>query len=326
MTDIHQIRKIAGKIMEQTATAQELEIFRQYLSSRNKKAVMDEVFVQDAFSRPKQVLRLDEAEKQQMLQHILSHSPVLKQKKPFKMLPVLARVAAVLILCLGAYAVLRWMSNTSRKPIYTDVYTAYGEQKVLWMPDSTRIVLNAGSRLSYAFPYSDDKQEVFLEGEAFFEVAHAARRSFVVHSGKLSTTVLGTSFNVRAYKADPVISVQVKTGKVQVALADRMVTLLPARQAVYLASTGQLQTRDVNTADIAGWTSNRLIFDDQPVMVILNELERVYNIRFNAVNKAALTRRYTIRLNRMTLTYTLETVSALTGLQFQRKDAVIVVK
>lgn len=312
--------------MEQTATAQELETFRQYLSSRDQQAAMNEIFVQDAFLQPEQVLQLDEAEKQQMLRHILSHKPILKQRKPFNIIRMLTRVAAVFILCLGAYAVLRWMNNTSRKPVYTDVYTAYGQQKVVWMPDSTRIVLNAGSRLSYAFPYSHDKQEVFLEGEAFFEVTHAAKRSFVVHSGKLSTTVLGTSFNVRAYKADPVISVQVKTGKVQVALADSMVLLLPARQAVYVASTGQLLTRDVNTTDIAGWTNNRLIFDDQPVTVILNELERLYDIRFNTVNKAALTRRYTIRLNKMPLTYTLETVSALTGLQFQRKDSVIIVK
>jgi ferric-dicitrate binding protein FerR (iron transport regulator) len=332
MADIHQIRAIAGRIMEQTATAQELKIFREYLAGREEHAVMNELFIGDTFTQ-QQVIQLDEAEKQQMLQHILGQAPQSRLRKIINIRHVWPRVAAVLLLCGGGYAVLKRInSSSSRKSEQMDIYTAYGQQKVVRMPDSTKIILNAGSHINYVYSYTNKQQEVFLEGEAFFEVTTDAARTFVVHSGELSTTVLGTSFNVRAYKADPAISVQVKTGKVQVALSSaaatndaKPVTLLPAQQVTY-AGAGNLSIQDVNAMDIAGWTTDKLIFNDQPVTVILNELERVYNIHFNTVNKTALTRRYTIRLKKMPLTYMLETVSVLTGLQFQAKDSMIVIR
>lgn len=331
MADIHQIRAIAGRIMGQTATAQELKIFREYLAGREEQAVMDELFTGDAVA-PKQIIQLDETEKQRMLQHILGHAPQSRLRKIINIRRVWPRVAAVLLLCGGGYTVLKWLNSSSRKPEQMDIYTAYGQQKVVRMPDSTKIILNAGSHISYVYSYTNKKQEIFLEGEAFFEVATDAARAFVVHSRDVSTTVLGTSFNIRAYKGDPAVSVQLKTGKVQVALSNtaatnsaQAVTLLPAQQATYTGA-GNLLVQEVNAADIAGWTTDKLIFNDQSITNILNELERVYNIHFNAVNKTALTRRYTIRLKKMPLSYTLETVSVITGLQFQTKDSMIVVK
>ena len=84
------------------------------------------------------------------------------------------------------------------------------------LPMAAQIVLHPGSKISFIETFDKPKREIFLEGEAFFEVAHDVNRPFFVYTNEVTTKVLGTSFTIRALPQDKNITVAVKTGKVSV--------------------------------------------------------------------------------------------------------------
>lgn len=94
------------------------------------------------------------------------------------------------------------------------------EQKVVSLPDGSSIMLKKGARISYPESFDGDKREVYLTGEAFFEVAKDANKPFFVHANQVITKVLGTSFTIRAVADAPTVTVNVKTGRVAVFLAN----------------------------------------------------------------------------------------------------------
>src|SRR5690606_7892291 len=117
--------------------------------------------------------------------------------------------------------------------------TERGEKARLSLPDGTHILLNSDSRLWYNPDFGKDLERVvYLEGEAFFDVAKDTLHPFKIHSGDITTTVLGTSFNVQAF-ADEEITVSLVSGKVQIenqsALNDSQIYLKPGEQGVYAA-------------------------------------------------------------------------------------------
>jgi transmembrane sensor len=109
--------------------------------------------------------------------------------------------------------------------------------KVFFLPDSSRIWLNANSRFTYPEQFIDTIRNVTLTGEAFFEVRADASRPFIVQAGKTETRVLGTSFNIKAYLQDENVELTVETGKVQFAVKDTIaqqsVVLGPQEQVTY---------------------------------------------------------------------------------------------
>ncbi|HEY0176676.1 MAG TPA: FecR family protein, partial [Pedobacter sp.] len=94
--------------------------------------------------------------------------------------------------------------------------TKAGEQKIITLTDGSRIILNNASKLTYPSVFSRNKREVYLSGEAFFDVKHDSSRPFLVHASHLKVQVLGTSFNIKSYQADHHTTVSVATGKVGV--------------------------------------------------------------------------------------------------------------
>lgn len=98
------------------------------------------------------------------------------------------------------------------------------ENKVIFLPDGSTVFLSPGSRLNYPSTFDGKKKrEVFLQGQGFFDIKHNASRPFIVHSGQVATTVLGTAFNIKAQPHEKYITVTVKRGKVSV--SDRYKTL-----------------------------------------------------------------------------------------------------
>lgn len=150
------------------------------------------------------------------------------------------------------------------------------------LPDGSHIWLNAGSVLSYPAAFKGKTREVVLrEGQAFFDIAHDTAKPFIVHAKTLDITVLGTSFDVKAYKNDRDIKVTVKTGKVGVQMRDKpgqpALMLLPAEQAVVPEKTQKILVNEISKPAIAPWKDNRLVFEDELLVEVLHALERKYN-------------------------------------------------
>lgn len=140
--------------------------------------------------------------------------------------PQMIRWAAAVILFLG----IGWwyfQQNSSKSVIYTELVenapTALIEKEnntdnplLITLSDGSSILLQHGSRLSYPANFAGDKREVYLDGEAFFEVAKNPEKPFLVYANELVTKVLGTSFNIKSFKGQKDIQVIVRTGKVSV--------------------------------------------------------------------------------------------------------------
>lgn len=140
--------------------------------------------------------------------------------------PQIIRWAAAVVLFLG----IGWwyfQQNNSKSVIYTELVanasTTLIEKEnntdkplLITLSDGSSILLQHGSRLSYPANFEGDKREVYLDGEAFFEVAKNPEKPFLVYANELVTKVLGTSFNIKSFKGQKDIQVIVRTGKVSV--------------------------------------------------------------------------------------------------------------
>ncbi|MBC7921543.1 MAG: DUF4974 domain-containing protein [Ferruginibacter sp.] len=176
---------------------------------------------------------------------------------------------------------------------YVEHLTGAGQRLTVVLPDSSRVHLNAGSRVRYPASF-DHRREVSLTGEAFFEVTPHPQRPFTVRAGKLVTTVLGTSFNVSAYPDQPGSRVAVATGKVRVALQNAGVDARPVdrvlltanQQAVLDAPRNTLQKGAVDWGTTLAWRDNVLAFQNERLEEIARRLERWYGVRIELANPA----------------------------------------
>jgi ferric-dicitrate binding protein FerR (iron transport regulator) len=129
------------------------------------------------------------------------------------------------------------------------------QNRVFHLPDGSMVILNYGSKLNYAPGFDHSvKREVYLEGQAFFDIRHDPSRPFIVHTDNVMTTVLGTAFNVKAVKGEKHITVTVSRGKVKVSDQNKTLDLLtPDQQIIYDKTKGNAVKNMVNARDFLQW-------------------------------------------------------------------------
>lgn len=188
------------------------------------------------------------------------------------------RIAATLLLLAGA-ATTYFLLQGPQEVIVT---TAALEKKEVVLPDGSKIFMNQNSKLRYAKSLTGAERAVYLDGEAFFDVAHQEARPFVVYANNTQTQVLGTSFDIRAYAAQPV-EVSVLSGKVAVSektenKEGRRIVLTKGRKAIF--TTGQ-QTEETAIADLnfIAWKENALHFNNISLKNVITILESYYNVK-----------------------------------------------
>ena len=158
--------------------------------------------------------------------------------------------------------------------------TPRGKDCNITLSDGTRVWMNADSRLEYPERFTGTRRTVRLSGEAYFEVAKDARRPFIVESSYLTTTVLGTTFNMRAYSASDA-SVALVEGRLSVApaMGGQPVTVSPGQQVTLSMSRSKptLSTTAVNTYGFTQRKDGYFYFHDATLRQIMTELGRWYN-------------------------------------------------
>jgi len=177
-------------------------------------------------------------------------------------------------------------SKPARKFAMNQLIIPYGKTSEVLLPDRTKVFLNAGSRLIYPENFSGETREVYLVGEAFFEVKHDVNHPFIVMVGDLRIKVLGTRFNVSAYPADNVIETVLAEGKVSLGqnnagFFDKETDLVPDQMASFDKNTKITNVKTVDTDNYTLWTAGILKFESTDLNRILKQVERFYNIRFH---------------------------------------------
>lgn len=161
------------------------------------------------------------------------------------------------------------------------------------LADGSLVRLNAGSRLKFPSVFGPEKREVYLEGEAYFEVQSDANRLFILHSGLADVTVLGTTFNINSYSSRTRVSLV--SGEVVINAKNKMVQLKPGQEATIDRQRGAVSVAPFQSNITLAWMEGLQIFLDTPLRDICDVLERMYNIRIHIDDaKLAATRYYAI--------------------------------
>lgn len=162
------------------------------------------------------------------------------------------------------------------------------------LPDGTMIKLNNRSKLIYPESFSGDLREVFLEGEAYFEVAHNKERPFVVRAGELKIKVLGTAFAVNATSAMPQITATLLEGSIDVSDDRGHKLMKPNQRLTYHVGSGKMLLSDINNAKREiRWTQNVWVLTDTSLLEICQRLERQFNVKFIIMNDNLIGKSFT---------------------------------
>ena len=198
---------------------------------------------------------------------------------PFGRIAMIA--ASIAVTVTGGYFIVSGiMEERMEKQLatYEHVVTAPGQMREVTLPDGTEVTLNVASSLKYNARYGKEAREVWLDGEAFFDVESDAECPFSIHSGMLDVNVTGTSFNVCAYPDDTRTSVTVKSGKVGVAYGDddiRM-NLHPDEEIVINTDDSSVSRNTVTAKDAMAWMKGSLVFRQNTLPEAIRILRRYY--------------------------------------------------
>ena len=172
--------------------------------------------------------------------------------------------------------------NKSDKEILAmnQIIIPYGKRSDITLADGSHIWLNSGSQLSYPTAFETKKREVYLTGEALFDVKADPQRPFFVITRNIKIKVLGTSFNVSSYSEDNTIQTVLLRGKISAglnALFSGSIDLVPGERLVYDKTNKNLLKDLVDVNLYASWINGYLIFDNIPITEVAKKLERYYN-------------------------------------------------
>ena len=205
-----------------------------------------------------------------------------------------------------------------------------GERANIHLADGTHVTLNVDSRLRMPASFPASSRTVYLEGEAYFDVATDSTRPFIVYANDAIIDVHGTSFNVRSYPEDQRVQVAVVEGAVSLRSQQSAQQAPGAR--LESGQIGQLRADDArvttetvtDVAPLIGWMQGRLVFQEAPLTEVTARLERWYNMQFHLADPRLDSLRLTANLKSRSVANVLDVVSASLGIQYHIQDNTVI--
>jgi transmembrane sensor len=204
-----------------------------------------------------------------------------------KWLRVGVRYAAIALLFLGSGFFMHNLIQDQQTQ-FNIIETASGKQSTLILNDGTRVTLNENSKLIYPTNFNQDERSVTLEGEAFFDVIHNAKKPFLVHVRNYTVKDMGTKFDVNAYPDKAYSYTSLKKGKVQIldnAKGNKILSeLQPGTQLAYNRKTGDYSVKSIDKNAIAQWLPGKIIIKHKKLTVIADMLSSKYGYTIDVKN------------------------------------------
>lgn len=164
-------------------------------------------------------------------------------------------------------------------PEINTLSTPGGMQFSITLADGSKVRLNASSSLRYPAYFANNKREVYLTGEAFFDVVADPAHPFIVHVNETAVQALGTSFNIKAYPEERTASTTLLTGAVNVKLPAAVKSLHVGEQLRYNATGQQASVNEVNVEAVTAWKEGLFLFENERIDDIMLEIGRWYNLK-----------------------------------------------
>jgi transmembrane sensor len=215
------------------------------------------------------------------------------------------------------------------KPLSTGVITVQtltsGKKEIL-LPDGSKVWLNVNSTLQFPEEYAAETREVYLEGEAYFDIAKDPVKPFIIHTDRSATQVIGTSFNIRAFPEEEKTTVTVMSGKVSFFRAshpDLKIFLIKGDKGI-LNNDSNLAVRETNAdPNFLSWKTGKILFDDTPFAIVAETLSRHYQKEIR-IEKTLSNCRFTSTFENPTLDNILEELVLLQNITIKRTGDVII--
>ncbi len=214
-------------------------------------------------------------------------------------------VATSLVILVFAWFMLNnSLSETPLAPPLNEVVTNGGSKSTVYLPDGSSVILNTGSKLSYNKDFGAGTREIYLSGEAFFDIAKNEKIPLVVHAGEVDILVKGTIFNVKAYTEDSIVETSLIQGVIEVfskndrerkimlrpnekiiigktsavsSSEEPKHTVQPSKEVVFFLGKIKPNPVDSSISEIA-WIQNKLAFYKEPFSTLAQKMERWYNV------------------------------------------------
>ena len=249
-----------------------------------------------------------------------------KKSGVIKFLFRFSKVAAILIVCLaGAYFIYQKarpdsFANVAPKENPLEIQqTPKGGKSTITLPDGTKVIMNADSKLQFPNFFEGPTREVYLTGEAFFDVIHNANIPFIIHTGRMNIKVLGTEFNVKSYPGDSTSETTLIHGLIEVTLMNRpddRIILKPKEKLIVSNSVFEKASSEIKKTSSAhsvellisnlhyisksdsavvetSWVDNKLVFQDESFSNLAEDMGRKYDVNIQFSNDATKHYRFT---------------------------------
>lgn len=236
--------------------------------------------------------------------------------------PAWFSIAASLLICIGVYTMINRnnhpVAETQTIPLfqennnYTEVKTGFNERKSIKLPDGSSVLLNGYTTLKIDKNYNSDRRILWVDGEADFNVAKDRTKPFMVISGKVVTTALGTSFKVKNYSGEQT-SVMLSTGKVSIGtLVNQKVQdhlqLLPGEKVEVPETADKFIKSTFDLQEMENWTERRLVFSRASLQEIRTVLKDIYGVEIISKNQPKKPIAFTGQFNNQGLTEVLDAI------------------
>lgn len=230
----------------------------------------------------------------------------------------ISKIAAVLLLLVGVIYVVKFTQKNHSGPV---TFATQQQKQAFYLPDSSRIVLNKQSSLTYNPNFNEKDRVVHLTGEAFFEVKKAAGKTFTIYSGNTQTQVLGTSFTVRTQGEKT--EVQVVSGKVAFSTKENpestRVLLTPGLKAI-ADSSGQITQAQITDENFLAWKDNKLTFNNTSMKEVVATLRQYFGVPIEVTDKKLLECRFTGTYEEPDLQEIIDVLVVSVDLTYSQKD------
>lgn len=227
--------------------------------------------------------------------------------------------ASLIFLIIAGAGVYFWNSGLSSNSL--EKLTTTSERDTVTLADGTTIYLNRNSTLEYPPAFDGDTRDVFLTGEAFFDVRRNPAKPFIIHTGYVQTQVLGTTFNVNA--TDGKVSVVVETGKVMVSSSSFQEVLKPNEKLVCNLQTENIERSTVEAENELAWRHNMIIFHDATLTEVANELAGHFSLSFTFENEKVKNCIITGRYKNESVETILKAIEFSTDVRFEKNGATV---
>lgn len=168
------------------------------------------------------------------------------------------------------------ISNHATEELYDQIVVPKGKFTRLVLADGSNLHINAGTKVVYPKYFAKDRREIFVDGEIFIDVKRDESAPFIVKTARFEVEVLGTAFNVSAYKGDEYAEVVLLRGSVNLKDSKRNTLKLAPNQLASIGGGAILSKKNVNASDYVAWTKGLFVMDNEPLERVFLKLERYY--------------------------------------------------